>query len=103
MNGYTRVVGRDEIAAGEAKMVWYDDTRVVVVNTGDAFYAIDDLCSHADAPLSSGEVVGCEIACPLHGARFDLRTGEALSAPAYEAVTAYDVLVDGQDVLIKRK
>jgi nitrite reductase/ring-hydroxylating ferredoxin subunit len=55
-----------------------------------------DVCSHADVALSEGEVDDCSIECWLHGSRFDLRTGEALSLPATAPVPVFDVLVEGE-------
>lgn len=74
--------------------------EVAVFRVGDDFYALGDRCSHAEASLSEGEVFDCEVECPLHGAGFDLRTGQHLSLPATHPVPAYRVRVDGGTVLI---
>jgi len=59
-------------------------------------YALDDLCSHAKASLSGGEIFDCKIECPLHGAEFDLKTGEAVTLPATKNVKTYEVTeIDG--------
>ena len=77
------------------RVVDYDGIDIAVFRLEDGFYAIDDLCSHAEASLAEGDVVnGCEIECPLHGARFDIRTGKNLSAPAVVPVDAYPVKVE---------
>jgi 3-phenylpropionate/trans-cinnamate dioxygenase ferredoxin subunit len=62
------------------------------------YYAVEDICSHDGGPLAEGEVVDTyEIECPRHGARFDMRTGEALSMPAFEPIETYEVVIqDGQ-------
>jgi 3-phenylpropionate/trans-cinnamate dioxygenase ferredoxin subunit len=72
----------------------------VLVRVGDTIYAIEDRCSHEDVPLSEGEVDGCQIICPRHGARFDLRTGEALTMPAVEDLPAYEVRIEGDEVQV---
>ena len=54
-----------------------------------SFYAIDDVCTHDGGPLAEGELSGCEIMCPRHGARFDVRTGKALCMPAFEPVAVH--------------
>ena len=61
---------------------------VVVVHAGGRFYCIDDVCTHDDGPLSDGELDGHCIACPRHGAKFDVRNGKALTMPATEATVA---------------
>lgn len=75
-------------------------TPIAVVRVAGAYYAIQDRCSHAFVPLSAGEVEGCSIECPAHGAGFDLRTGRPLSLPATKPVAVYPVRVTGQIVEI---
>ncbi len=69
-------------------------------NVGGEFYALDDVCSHEKASLSQGELDGHLIECPLHGSRFDVRTGEAKSFPAVVPVAIYTLLVVGDDILL---
>lgn len=73
---------------------------VAVVRTSAGVFALHDACSHAEVPLSQGEVAGCTIECWLHGSRFDLRTGRPVGAPATRPVTTYPVVADGDDVFI---
>ncbi len=79
------------------------DERVCVVRRGNDFYAINDRCSHAESLLSPGEVEDFEILCPLHGARFDLRTGEALTPPASRPVPVHETKVEGTDLFVRIK
>ena len=67
---------------------------IAVVRSGEAYYAIEDICTHDGAPLTGGEIEGTEIICPRHGARFCLRTGEALTPPAYEPVRVYATKIE---------
>jgi 3-phenylpropionate/trans-cinnamate dioxygenase ferredoxin subunit len=67
---------------------------VAVARSGDRFYAIEDVCTHDGEPLTGGEIEGDEIVCPRHGARFCLRTGEALTPPAYEPVRVYETRIE---------
>jgi 3-phenylpropionate/trans-cinnamate dioxygenase ferredoxin subunit len=67
---------------------------IAVVRSGEAYYAIEDICTHDGAPLTGGEIEGSEIICPRHGARFCLRTGEALTPPAYEPVRVYETKIE---------
>ena len=63
-------------------------------------YCTDNLCTHAEAFLSDGYLEGFEIECPLHGARFDIRTGHVLCQPATKDINAYAVRVEGDDVMV---
>ena len=76
------------------------DAEVAVVNTADGVFAIRDVCSHAEVPLTDGEVEGCTIECYMHGSRFGLRTGEPLELPATQPVTIYPVRLDGTDIYV---
>lgn len=87
------IAGREELAAGERKSVFVDDTPALLVRTADGYWVIEDLCTHDGQPLTDGPIHDHAIACPRHGARFDLRTGQALCMPATEAVTTFAVEV----------
>jgi 3-phenylpropionate/trans-cinnamate dioxygenase ferredoxin subunit len=89
-----------ELLAGKPVKVIIDGRAVCVARVGDEVFAIDDTCSHSDASLSEGEVSGFKIECWLHGAEFDLRTGEALTLPATVAVQTYEVNRDGDNIAI---
>jgi 3-phenylpropionate/trans-cinnamate dioxygenase ferredoxin subunit len=71
-----------------------------VVRQGSEVFAIDDICSHAEASLSEGDVTPGKIECWLHGAEFDLRSGEALTPPAIAPVATYSVTIEGESVKI---
>ena len=100
---FERVCATDEVPTDEALGVSVGDLDVAVARDGDEFFAVQDLCSHAAVALSEGEVADCQIECWLHGSRFDLRTGEPTSLPAYEPVPIYPVRLDGDDVLVDVK
>jgi len=88
----------EELPPGEMKIVVSGDLAVGVYNLGGQYYALEDRCSHDDGPLCEGEYdeeTGVVI-CPRHGANFDIRTGAALTLPAYQPVSVYPVhVVDG--------
>ena len=65
------------------------------------YYAVDAYCSHQQVSMVQGEVEGHELMCPMHGARFDLRTGAALALPATRGVDTYKVKVDGDRILLE--
>jgi 3-phenylpropionate/trans-cinnamate dioxygenase ferredoxin component len=85
----------------EQKIIDLETEYVLVLRTETGFWAIEDRCSHDDNELFGGEVVGKEIKCPRHGARFDLESGQALCLPAVRAVRTYNVVVSDQDVFLQ--
>lgn len=85
-----------DIPEGAALRVMVGDYAVALARCDGAIRGVLDVCSHADVALSEGEVDDCSIECWLHGSRFDLRTGEALSLPATAPVPVFDVRVDGE-------
>lgn len=92
-----------DIAEGKGKRVLVKRRALAVFNCGGTYYVIDDTCSHADASLAEGEFLHdtCQVACPLHGARFDVKTGEALSLPAVTPVESYKVTIEGTAILVE--
>jgi 3-phenylpropionate/trans-cinnamate dioxygenase ferredoxin subunit len=101
MPRFVRVARADEIRPGEKQIVEVDGMLVVVVNLNGQFYALEDVCTHDGGPLGEGELEDGQIVCPRHGAHFDVRTGSALTLPAFEPVPTYQVqLLDG-DLLVE--
>jgi 3-phenylpropionate/trans-cinnamate dioxygenase ferredoxin component len=89
-----------EVPEGSAHRVELDGIAVAVVHTQGQWFAIDDVCSHADVSLSEGEVDGCTLECWLHGSRFDLRTGQPSGPPATRPVPVYPVSVEDDTVFV---
>jgi 3-phenylpropionate/trans-cinnamate dioxygenase ferredoxin subunit len=98
--GFVKACAVADVTAGKPHAVTVEDVDVALVRDGDDFYAIHDECSHANIPLSEGDLDGCLIECWLHGSTFDLRTGEPTTLPAFEPVPVYPVQVDGEDLLV---
>jgi 3-phenylpropionate/trans-cinnamate dioxygenase ferredoxin component len=90
---FERACATTDVPDDEALAVTIGDLDVAIARNEDEFFAIIDLCSHAEVPLSEGEVEGCTIECYLHGSRFDLRTGKPTSFPATEPVATFPVEV----------
>jgi 3-phenylpropionate/trans-cinnamate dioxygenase ferredoxin subunit len=98
---FVKVCAAADIEPGSTVRAEIDDTPVAVVHgEDDQFYAIYDECSHAEVPLSEGDVEDCTIECWLHGSRFDLRSGEPTGLPATEPVPVYPVEVRDGDVYV---
>ena len=73
-----------------------DEIDVAVIRVGEDVFAIEDVCSHAEVPLSEGEVDDHTIECELHGSRFDLRTGKPTGPPATQPVPVFETsIIDG--------
>lgn len=94
------VAKRDEIPPGTTKRVELDGLAVLVCNVEGTFYAIEDVCTHDGGPLDQGELEGCRIMCPRHGALFDVTTGAALTLPAVVPLMSYAVRTAGDEVLV---
>ncbi len=101
MGNLIKVANKNDIPAGKGVCVDVDGRRIAVFHVDNQFFAVDDECTHAGGPLSEGSCDGAKVTCPWHGAEFDLKTGEALAAPAFDSVKAYKVTVEGDDVKIE--
>ncbi len=89
----------EELPPGRTKIVRAGPVSVCVYNLGGELYALEDRCSHDDGPLAEGvlDALSGVAVCPRHGANFDIRTGDALTLPAFQPVSTYTVhVVDGQ-------
>jgi 3-phenylpropionate/trans-cinnamate dioxygenase ferredoxin component len=84
-------------------LVEADERLIVLFRVGGKYYALDDVCTHDGGPLSEGalDAKACTIECPRHGAKFDIKNGAALTMPATEPTEAYEVKVDGENILVR--
>lgn len=94
----TKLCAYRELIEGQALRVELAEIDVAVVRVGDEVFAIEDVCSHAEVPLSDGEIAGCTIECELHGSRFDLRSGKPTGPPATRPVPVFEATVVDGDV-----
>lgn len=101
MNAWVTVARVDALAPGEHLMVDVDDTQIMVINLDGQYYAIEDVCTHDGGKLTGGAIEGDQIVCPRHGARFCLRTGAALSAPAYEPTSTFPVRIENGVIQVR--
>ena|SRR5271157_1135765 len=101
MNEFVKFAKAADIGTGTMKGYVIGDNKIMVANIGGKYYAIDDRCTHMNARLSSGMLIGNIIMCMAHGAQFDVTTGAALTSPAKTPVKSYEVRVNGEDLEIK--
>jgi 3-phenylpropionate/trans-cinnamate dioxygenase ferredoxin subunit len=101
MSEWVDVCALGELHPGEWKVVDVDGVDVAVYNVDGDHYAIEDVCTHDGECLAGGEVDGDQVICPRHGARFSLKSGQALTPPAYEPVATFPVRVEGDRVQVR--
>ncbi len=99
-SGFVKVAQVGDLSPGEMMTVDLGQERVLLVNVEGDVYACEDVCSHAYASLGEGDLNGKEVECPLHGACFNVITGEVLSPPADENVRVFELRIDGEDILV---
>ncbi len=97
---FVKVAQTDDIGVGETKSVKVGDEEILLANIDGTFYATSDICTHAYAALSEGDLTGDEVECFLHGSRFNVKTGEVSGPPADEKLTLYQVRLEGNDILV---
>ena len=98
--GFVKVAQVSEIDSGDMISVDFSGDAVLVANVDGVIHACDDICSHAYASLSEGDLNGAEVECPLHGACFNIATGEALTPPADAPIKVYRVQIEGDDIYV---
>ncbi len=97
-------IKKTDIKPDTGKSFNIGDFKVVVCNVNGTFYAIEDVCSHDDGELVTGEgklVEGCQIECPRHGARFDVKTGTATKMPAIAPIRTFKVVDSGDELEVR--
>jgi len=97
---FLTVATTDDIPVGDRVVVELGRHWVAIFNVDGKYYAIEDVCPHDDGPLAEGELDGCVIECPRHGAKFDISSGKLLAPPALVDVPAYPVRVEGGEIQI---
>lgn len=101
MSDWVDVARVGEFPPGSYRVVDVDDVLVAVFNVDGSFYAIEDVCTHDGERLTGGAFKGDEVVCPRHGARFCVRTGEALCAPAYEPAVTFPTRIEDDRVQVR--
>jgi len=93
----------EDLKPGEVRLVEWEDLEIGVFNCAGTVYAIEDRCSHDNGPLVEGELdeASCTVECPRHGSRFDLKTGQPKTLPAYVPVDTFPVIIDGETIKLE--
>jgi 3-phenylpropionate/trans-cinnamate dioxygenase ferredoxin subunit len=103
MSDFIPVAETSDIPDPGKLLVEVGDRLIVLIRAAGRFYALDDVCTHDGGPLSEGPVdqQAGTITCPRHGAKFDIRTGAALSMPATKPTRSHQVKVEGQRIFVQ--
>ncbi len=98
---FVKVASKADLAGGKIKAVEVAGQKIALCQSGDSFYAVGDICSHAKVKLDGGQIVeDDQIECPKHGARFDLKSGKAMCPPAVQPIPTYKVEVRGEELWV---
>lgn len=97
------VAKTSDLGPGEVMYVEVGNDPVALINLEGDFFALNDMCTHQDASLSDGEVIGDEIECPMHGGAFEIRTGLPANFPVVVPVETYAVKTEGDSVLVAKR
>ena len=98
---YVRIGKASDVPPGRVIVCPVGDREIALCNADGTLYAIDNVCSHDEGSLDQGELLGLEVECPRHGARFDIRTGDVTEGPAVLPIDAFPVRVIGDEVEIE--
>lgn len=95
---YVSAVCADDVANGQGVVFEHDGRSILICNSGGSYFAVENKCSHADEVLACGRIRNGWIACPAHGARFDLATGAAMNPPAKDPIKTFHVRLSGNTI-----
>jgi len=101
MSDFIRVIDVAEVPDPGKTLVEVEGEMIALFHVEGRWYAIDDVCTHDGGPLADGELRDHKIACPRHGAKFDIRTGAALTMPAVRPTRAHDTKVEAGGVWVR--
>ncbi len=90
---FLQIASVTELEDGDRLFIELEDQAIILMAVDGEYFAVRDVCTHDDGPLGEGDLDGCQLICPRHGARFDIRTGEALTLPAVVDVPVFPVRV----------
>ena len=100
---FVKVADTKDIQPSQMKAVEVAGESICIVNVNGNYYAIGNVCTHEGGPLADGSLEGYEVECPWHGSKFDVRTGEVTNPPADVPEPPYEVRIDGNNILVKKR
>jgi 3-phenylpropionate/trans-cinnamate dioxygenase ferredoxin subunit len=98
---YVKAGKVSDIPPGRVRVVELEEEDVALCNVDGEIYAVANVCTHDGGPLGDGYLLGDEIECPRHGARFDVRTGEVKTLPAIVPIPTFEVKIEGDEIWIE--
>ena len=101
MSEFIRVCSVNNIKPGEVKGFFFQNKQIAICRIRNEYFAFDEICSHQNASLAAGWLEDYTIECPIHGALFDVKTGEALSLPAVEDINTYEIEIRGDEIFVR--
>ena len=101
MPEWVRITALDRCPPGKLLAVSAGEQEIVLANVDGTIYALEDQCSHANFPLSDGELEGDRLECMYHGATFDVRSGKATQLPAIRSVKVFSSEIRGEDIFLE--
>ena len=101
MSDFTTVAKVGELSDPGKQLIELDDRYVVLCHVGGQYFCVDDVCTHDGGTLGDGELCGHDIICPRHGARFDVRSGAAVTMPATEDTASHEVRIEDDEIQVR--
>ena len=99
---FIQVADITDIDLNQSVSVELDGRAILICNTENGVFAVEDRCTHADIPLCGGQIIGNFISCPVHGAVFDLSDGSVQAPPAFEDLETFEVKVEDTLISVKK-
>ena len=100
---FVKAAESKDIAPSSMKAVDVAGEKVCIIKIEGNYYAIGNVCTHVGGPLDEGTLEGYEVECPWHGSKFDVRTGEPTKPPARQSVPTYEVKLEGNNILVRKR
>jgi len=98
---YVKVCELTDVSPGTMHTIDVAGIRMMIVNVEGQLYAVDRICTHETADLSTGFLIGTEVTCPLHLSRFDVKTGAVQNPPATTPLRTHELKVEGTSVYVR--
>lgn len=101
MSDFVKCASTTDFADNENKAIEVEGQSILICNTKEGFFAVENMCSHQLQPLEGGRIRGCFIFCPLHGQRFNLKDGAPIGSLTDKPLRCFELAIEGEDILVK--